>query len=702
MRLKENTLYLVADDGGWIGAGESGLYRRDTRFLSRLQWRVAGQAPTVLWTHSPEPYRFAQHASEPELGTTQRLEFRREGALDGADYVETVRLRPFDELSARTLPWGRSLPDLREIELHLDADFADLFEVRGLPPVERAVAVAALPDGLEFACVGNDGVRRRTRVRIEPMGELLDAAPAQPRAEAPVTLDAPGTLALGAAPPATRQLAGRVVRWRLGPDLLRDGRLEVRVTVTAVVDGEPGRRTGLPVLAAEYRAWRAATAVKVDNRVLQRVFDRAANDLRALLFDTPQGPIPAAGIPWFVAPFGRDSIWVALMTLPWRPEIARGTLGYLAAHQGTRTDPRSLEAPGKILHEQRDGEAARTGRIPFRTYFGSVDSTPLWLCLLGEYLEWTGDLEGVRRLRPNLEAALDWMDGPDVDPDGDGFLEYLPHAGGITNQVWKDSGDSVFDECGRDLEPPIAPVEVQAYAYRARLAAAAVLRALGDAAGAGEQERRARVLAGRFHEAFWLEELGFYAHALDARKRPARVLTSNPGHCLWAGIVPPERAGRLAEALLAPAMWSGWGVRTLAEGSPRYNPVSYHNGSVWPHDNAVAALGLARYGLADAARRLASAQLEAAALAPDARLPELFAGFARETAEGLPDSPPVPYPAACHPQAWDAAAPFAFLRAVLDLRPDGRYRQDGLPSGWGGVGTRVRLAGRELDIGATP
>ena len=691
MRLKENTLYLVMDDQGQLSGGESGLYDRDTRFLSRLEWRIENLPPTVLSTHRPEPYRFSQHATEPHLGHVQRLELRRKGMLDGAGYVETVRVKAFDSLQNYTTSYGREMPVLQNLELKLDCDFRDMFEVRGLPPLNRDIQVQSLSDGLVYAYTGEDGVRREVKVTLEPMGEVLEEDEVLEERQTMATLDLPGaTHEKGE----ERPITGRKIRWQIP----QEGSLELTIKATTFKNGQTGNRIEESALAQEYRDWRAQASIKVGNRLIQRVFDRASEDLRSLLFDTAYGDFPAAGIPWYVTPFGRDSIIVALMTIPWYPNIAKGVLSYLAAFQGKNTVAKTLEAPGKILHEQRDGEASQTGRTPFTTYYGTVDATPLWVCLLGDYLEWTGDLETVRNLQPNMEAALEWMAGPDADPDGDGFIEYSPHKGGMTNMVWKDSGDSTFNEAGQDLEAPIAVVEVQAYAYRAYISAAKVYTALEQPEKALEYKQKALILREKFQQHFWLETLGTYAHALNAQKEPARVKVSNAGHALWAGIVPDELAPKVAETLFSSEMWSGWGIRTLAEGEPRYNPVSYHNGSVWPHDNALIALGLARYGLLEPLKTLALYQLESAAITPDARLPELYAGFRKEEIEGLPASPPVPYPAACHPQAWDAAAPFAYLWATLGFGPGIKGNRNGVPEDWGTVQARALFQGESFEI----
>ena len=687
------------DDLGQLSGGESGLYDRDTRFMSRLEWRIEGLRPTVLSTHRPEPYRFSQHATEPHLGHVQRLELRRKGMLDGAGYTETVRVKAFDTLEAYTTDYGREMAALHNLELKIDCDFRDMFEVRGMPPIDRDIHVQTLSDGLVYAYAGEDGVRREVKITLEPMGEIFEEDETLEERQTVATLDLPGathanTEASTEANKAARPITGRKLRWIIP----QEGQLELTIKATTFKNGHTGNRLEEGVLAQEYRDWRAKADVKVGNRLLQRVFDRASEDLRSLLFDTAYGDFPAAGIPWYVTPFGRDSIIVSLMTVPWYPNIAKGTLSYLAAFQGKNFVERTLEAPGKILHEQRDGEASQTGRTPFSTYYATVDATPLWVCLLGDYLEWTGDLETVRNLAPNLEAALEWMVGPDADPDGDGFIEYSPQKGGMTNMVWKDSGDSTFDETGDDLEAPIAVVEVQAYAFRAYQSAAKVYAALEQPQKALEFERKAKVLQEKFQAHFWLEDLGTYAHALDAQKRPARVVVSNAGHALWAGIVPPELAPLVAQTLFSEGMWSGWGIRTLAEGEPRYNPVSYHNGSVWPHDNAMIALGLARYGLMGPLKHLALSQLESASITEDARLPELYAGFAREEIEGLPASPPVPYPAACHPQAWAAAAPFAYLWAVLGFGPGTQGSSGGVPEDWGEVKARVLFQGEPFEL----
>jgi glycogen debranching enzyme len=678
MRLKENTMYLVADTSGQISGGETGLFDRDSRFLSHLEWRIGSQSPTILSTHTPEPFRFSQHATEHGLGPTQRLEFRRKGWLSGATYEETVRLHPYDNLESHSY-WGRTLPDITKLELRLDCDFSDLFEVRGLPRIAKNIRLTHLETGLLYEYAGQDGINRAVQIEISPMGKLVEVV-LEVDTNYPITFDTESHGDDTADAPPNRNTA-RAIVWQIP-----QAGFSLTLRVTPLQNGNPRTFKTREELDLEYAKWRKQSTVQLGNPLVQRVFDRSSEDLRALIFDTPQGSLTAAGIPWYVAPFGRDPIIVSLFCLPWYPAIAKGTLQYLAAKQGREFNPKNLEAPGKILHEEREGEAARTGRIPFQRYYGTVDATPLWVCLLEDYRATTADMDTVRHLEPNLRAALSWMQSEHADPDQDGFIEYSPHKGGITNQVWKDSGDSTFDEHGQDLTHNVAVVEVQAYAYRAYISASSIYTTLGDHSSAEFFATKAQNLKTKFNSAFWCPELGTYAHALDAEKRPAKVLVSNPGHALWAGIVPPELAPQLAQTLFSSALWSGWGIRTLGRGMPRYNPVSYHNGSVWSHDNAIIALGLAHYGLRQELEQLVSAQFDAAALSNDARLSELFAGFQREQVVGMPSSPPVPYPAACHPQAWDAAAPYAFLSAALDC--------DAVPEAWGSLEVSLLQAGK--------
>ncbi|WP_243095485.1 glycogen debranching N-terminal domain-containing protein [Thermus thalpophilus] len=502
--------------------------------------------------------------------------------------VRVGRGRVWDRLSFHNL--SREALSLR-IGLEVAASFVDLFQARGWHP--------AATGPREFHYRAADGVEQRVRISPEPSPE--------------------------------------------GFSLSIPSRKEASLTLEIALESPLESPGDLPSYEAFLEAFPQATGT------WQAPLRQALLDLRALLLSTPEGPIPAAGIPWYVAPFGRDSLLTAFMVLPWGKAVAQGVLRYLAKRQGSAVDPSREEEPGKILHEVRLGELSRTGKVPFARYFGTVDATPLFLVLLGRYLDLTGDLSLVRELRPAWESALAWLARADLD--GDGLLEFHPSGGGLTVHSWKDSHDSMSHRDGRLAEPPLAVSEVQGYAYAAHQAAARFYRALGEEAQAKAHEERAQVLFQLIQEHFWLPELNTYALALDRYKEPLRVKASDAGHLLWAGAVPQERAKVLVDTLFSEELWSGWGLRTLGTREVRYNPLSYHNGSVWPHDTALFAGGLFRYGFPEEGRRVAQALLELAKSQPDLRLPELVGGFPREK-----DHPPVPYPVACRPQAWDAGA----------------------------------------------
>jgi glycogen debranching enzyme len=418
-----------------------------------------------------------------------------------------------------------------------------------------------------------------------------------------------------------------------------------------------------------------------DNRALSDWLSSSLSDLALLTTDMELGPYPYAGIPWFSTPFGRDALIVALQTLWVCPGWARGVLRTLAAHQATEFDPANDAEPGKILHEMRLGEMPALREVPFGKYYGSVDSTPLFLWLVAEYFKATGDVSLVRSLWPNVLAAMDWLTNSG-DRDGDGFIEYDRRSKqGLVQQGWKDSHDSVFHKDGRLADAPIALCEVQGYHYAALTGLADVAQHLGDGDLAQRWRTRAESLRVSFDEKFWCEELGTYALALDRDKRPCKVASSNAAHCLYTGIALESRAKAIADHLLGPRMFSGWGIRTLSSEELRYNPLAYHNGSVWPHDTAIAAAGLARYGFQHQSATILTALLDAACATPNRRLPELFCGFPRSDFEA-----PVPYPMACSPQAWAAGASLMALQACLRLevnamRKEIRCSTPVLPSG---------------------
>ena len=417
------------------------------------------------------------------------------------------------------------------------------------------------------------------------------------------------------------------------------------------------------MMAARAGQW--ATVASGDRR-LDRWLERSRNGLCLLLTDFATGPFPFAGIPWFCVPFGRDAIITAFQTLWANPDIARGVLGFLAENQAHAYSDVSDAEPGKILHEMRQGEMAATGEVPFAKYYGSIDSTPLFVMLAGAYAQHTGDMELIGRIWPAIEEALGWLER-EGDADQGGFLSYKRKiVSGLSNQGWKDSEDSVMHADGALLQSPIALCEVQGYAYAAWIAAAGLAEISGKTAMAARYRARADTLYKHFNEVFWSEAMGCYALALDADEKPALVKSSNNGHLLWTGIVPKERAGRVVAMLMEPDMLSGWGVRTLSTDGVRYNPMSYHNGSIWPHDTAIAAAGMGRYGYYEQASKVFHVIFGAARHMRGLLLPELYCGFEKAGAFG-----PAKYPAACILQAWALGAPFMALQGALGLQYHG-------------------------------
>jgi glycogen debranching enzyme len=641
--LKHGNTFLVVDPYGDAQARDSaaeGLFHADTRYLSHLYLTVNGHRPLLLGSNVTEDnLALVIDLTNPDIvGHNQptlakeTLHILRTKVLDDASCLETVLVRNYGEA-----------PTHVELALRLQADFADIFEVRGQVRPRRGLYQPAAAHGSE--CIwryeGLDRVQRECIVRFESRPDLLTGDAAVFR------------FPLGAGESRTVEFA---VLCRPEP-----AAPAMRPDFAQSVEAAQRRLEEHKVMRADLHS---------SNPSFNDWLGRSTADIEMLLTDLDTGPYPYAGIPWFSTAFGRDAIITALECLWWAPYIARGTLRFLAATQATSLIPESDAEPGKILHETRKGEMAALGEVPFALYYGSVDSTPLFIVLARAYFDRTGDQALIAELWPHIEAAIGWMETYG-DLDGDGFLEYDRKSKiGLTNQGWKDSADSIFHADGRLADTPIALCEVQAYAYAAWLGAATLARALGKNERANAMTTKAIALRRKFEATFWCEEIGTYAIALDGRKAPCRVRSSNAGQTLFTGIAAPERAARVAATLMDRSSFSSWGIRTVAEGEARYNPMSYHNGSIWPHDNALIAMGFARYGFVEPLLRLATGMFDAAMVLDLQRLPELFCGFERRPGQG-----PTGYPVACIPQAWASATVFAFLGALLGLSFNHQQRQ---------------------------
>ncbi len=621
-----------------------GIYHRDTRYLSRIVLRIGGLSPMLLSSAvSSDNEMLSCDLSNPDLPEqADDLPF---GMEHGQIHIRRAKFlwrgTCYERFSVRSF-----LAEPSRLRLHIDfaADFADLFEVRGMKRARRGKMQVPLVTSAcaTLAYEGLDAVRRSTRLHFDPPPARLTGD----RAEFDLALE-----------------PGKPVALALEISCLEEN--------AAAQDSEihgflPAMRAARRDLRQVQLGW---ASVESDNDVFDEAMRRSIADLQMLTTQTADGPYPYAGIPWFSTAFGRDALITGLETLWLAPGLTRGVLRYLAANQATTEDPAADAEPGKILHEVRHGEMALLGEVPFRRYYGSVDSTPLFVMLAGAYLQRTGDLATLRALWPHILAALNWIDTYG-DADGDGFVEYGRKVeSGLANQGWKDSADSIFHADGHLAAGPIALCEVQAYVFGARQAAAQIANALGETGRATTLTAQARDLQARFEQAFWDEALGSYALALDGQKKPCRVLASNAGHVLMTGLAAPDRAAKVVAALLGSRFFSGWGIRTLATGQARYNPISYHNGSVWPHDNALIAAGFARYGGRAEAARVLTSLFDAASHADLRRLPELFCGFARMRNQG-----PTGYPVACAPQAWAAAALPACLAACIGITFDPEAR----------------------------
>jgi glycogen debranching enzyme len=623
--IKSGDLFFLCGPGGDVPPERDhalGLFYHDCRFLNGYTLTIAGEKPKPLANEASE-VTVTLRLCNPQLRIGAQTLLKNSFEIQWSRVVNGERLALFDTISLHSLT---NDPIRFILALSFRAQFEDIFAVRGFAQTKRGrLHLPAWKNGdLCFFYRGADRIDREVIVQLSPLPNQRD--------------DASASYEIALAPSSERQLK------------------------VCVFVSESPRRTVKKLLAPSHPSEK--TRIRSDNDLFNRVMARSLGDLEMLRSGSDNFRYFAAGIPWYVALFGRDSIITALQMLAYDAQIAEQTIRLLALHQGKEVNDWRDEEPGKILHELRVGEMANLNEIPHTPYYGTIDATPLWLMLIGRHAAWTGDLRLFNELRPHIEAALNWIENYG-DSDGDGYVEYQCKSGkGLSNQGWKDSADGIVNADGSLGVPPIALVEVQAYVYAAKFEMAALYRRVGDGKRANILERDAQQLRERFNRDFWVAD-GYYALALQNGKQHAAVLSSNAGHALWCGIAESDRAKRTADHLLSPEMFSGWGIRTLSAATLRYDPLSYHLGTVWPHDNSIIAAGLKRYGCDEGAMRVLSGLLEAASHFETHRLPELFGGFAREDRKI-----PVPYPISCQPQAWSAGAIPYLLTILLGLEPD--------------------------------
>lgn len=636
--LKEGDTFAVFNRYGDIqqlGAGQNGIYHEGTRFVSRLELRLGQNRPLLLSSASNESNTvLAVDLTNPDTHEGEKLVVQK-----GLVHIRRIKLLWQGLFYEQIFLENMGLDSFQLVlSLHWDADFTDIFEVRGFKRLIRGeqsepnVGVNEVVLGY----LGLDGSVRRSRFTVHP---------------SPMKIHGTGAELLVSLAPKKRAV--------------------ISLDVNFEIDEQRSRKVGferaLQLSEADYlRAAKEDFEIKTNNDQFNELLKRSINDLRMLATDTAYGPYPYAGIPWYSTVFGRDGIITALEMLAFNPSIAQGVLKYLARTQASEMNLEQEAEPGKIIHEVRAGEMAVLKEIPFGWYYGTVDATPLFILLAAGYFRRTGDLELVTEVWPNIERALVWIDEYG-DLDHDGFVEYDRKTDrGLVNQGWKDSDDSVFHADGRLADGPIALCEVQSYVYKAKTEAALLADVLGKSRTAAALREQAAEMQRRFEQSFWLEELQCYALALDGEKKPCAVRTSNAGHALFAGIAAPLHAEVLTHLLMSPEFFCGWGLRTVSARESRYSPISYHNGSVWPHDNAMIACGFAEYGYKEEALRVLTALFDVSLYAGLRRLPELYCGFDRQPGLG-----PTFYPVACSPQAWAAGSVFLALQACLGLKIDG-------------------------------
>lgn len=615
-----------------IGSGTQGIFHEDTRYVSRMELTINGQRPMLLSSSPREDNQMLMvDLTNPDFTMLN-------GTMVQRGSIHILRSKFLWQSAChekiKVINFGLEPVDFT-LELKFSADFIDIFEVRGMhrekkgkksPPVQQERSIRFSYDGL-------DQVTRSTEILFTHQPHNIDHKLATyqfhllPRQEAELEMN----IAFGKSS-AQREFLG----FEAARNAMNQYMDKTRQYCAEIFSSND-----------QFNDW----------------LSRSKSDLITMATPTAHGLYPYAGVPWFSTPFGRDGIITAFECLWVEPELAKGVLQYLAQTQATEFNDFQDAEPGKIFHETRGGEMSALGEVPFRMYYGTIDATPLFVVLAGAYLERTGDIETIRNIWPNIEKALYWIDHYG-DVNGDGFVEYKTKSSkGLTNQGWKDSQDAVSYEDGRLAVDPIALCEVQGYVYDAKIKAAFIAETLGFYDASGRLKIEADIFKDNFNKHFWSDTKQIYVLALDGEKNPCNVISSNAGHCLFSGIATPERARMVASSLLSENMFSGWGVRTLASSEARYNPMSYHNGSIWPHDNAMIAYGFSRYNLQNEAAKLMSALFDTAIAVQDQRLPELFCGFERRKSQA-----PTAYPVACSPQAWSVGAVFLLLQSCLGMR----------------------------------
>jgi glycogen debranching enzyme len=675
--LKSGDTFLIANRYGDIealGTSQFGLFHAESRHLSSFSMRLNRLQPLLLSSVVREDNAFlavdltnvdSPQSATASIGDLSRGTvhvFRSQFLLPGCRY-EHIRLRNYGLESIKLV-----------LSFGFGADFADIFEVRGSKRERHGTHLSPRVEGdaVVLAYQGLDGLLRQTHIAFSPRPTALSAN------------EAFFSITLAPAQETSTFCSVSCVRGN---------------SVECSVSYETAFSTAQNNIK---QAEEIGCHVGSSSETFDLWLKRSSADLLMLTLNNPEGPYPYAGVPWFSTVFGRDGIITALQCLWTQPHMAESVLKYLAQTQATEAKPDQDAEPGKILHEMRRGEMAATHEVPFGRYYGSIDSTPLFVMLAAEYYQRTGDAELIREIWPNIKRALNWIDDFG-DRDGDGFIEYQRQTDtGLAQQGWKDSQDSVFHADGRLADPPIALCEVQSYVYAAKRGAAMLARVRQESELAKNLDESADTLQVRFNEAFWCEEIGSYAIALDGKKKQCRVRTSNAGHALYSGIAKPDYARRIVETLLESNSYCGWGVRTVAANEARYNPMSYHNGSVWPHDNSIVGMGLSRYGFRAGVTRIVDGLHEASCHVEMNRLPELFCGFHRRPET----SGPTLYPVACAPQAWAAGSVFMLVQACLGLSIDApakriRFTKSTLPSNVDEIQVhRLRIGDAQIDFAA--